>query len=230
MKTRPTLHVRRHGRFASVPDPILRQMADAPAGPVGNVYFELTEAFNARAPTVALASGQAVVYYRVAIISKDDTLFASEKALPALHVIDRTSLIALKRTQRAKDYAVIAELAAALPPDGDRSHDGSRSRPRTGTECRTAIVSPRRVGRARRGRQPASGRRRSRGRNRRAPAGRPPPRRGLRTRREPVPGCVPSRTGFHAPPLEAHAQMLDLASRLLPEHVDLEATTDADAE
>ena len=47
---------------------ILRPVADAPAR---NIYFELTEAFNATAPTVALASGQAVVYYRVAIMSKD---------------------------------------------------------------------------------------------------------------------------------------------------------------
>ena len=36
-----------------------------------NVHFELTEAFNATQPVVALASGQAVVYYRVAIMSKD---------------------------------------------------------------------------------------------------------------------------------------------------------------
>jgi hypothetical protein len=43
-------------------------VAEAPAR---NVYFELTKAFNATAPTVALASGQAVVYYRVAIMSKD---------------------------------------------------------------------------------------------------------------------------------------------------------------
>ena len=38
---------------------------------MGNIYFDLTEAFNARQVTVALASGQAVVYYRVAIMSKD---------------------------------------------------------------------------------------------------------------------------------------------------------------
>lgn len=38
---------------------------------VTNVYFQLTEAFNASGPTVALASGQAVVFYRVAIMSKD---------------------------------------------------------------------------------------------------------------------------------------------------------------
>ncbi|HLA78904.1 MAG TPA: hypothetical protein VJU18_15100 [Vicinamibacteria bacterium] len=38
---------------------------------VGNVYFELTEEFNAAGPTVLLASGQAVVYHRIAIMSKD---------------------------------------------------------------------------------------------------------------------------------------------------------------
>jgi hypothetical protein len=36
-----------------------------------NVYFDLTRTFNARGPVVALASGQAVVHYRVAIMSKD---------------------------------------------------------------------------------------------------------------------------------------------------------------
>jgi hypothetical protein len=34
---------------------------------VENIYFALTEAFNRDAPTVALASGQAVVYHQVAI-------------------------------------------------------------------------------------------------------------------------------------------------------------------
>ena len=29
---------------------------------MGNIYFALTEAFNTEEPTVALASGQAVVY------------------------------------------------------------------------------------------------------------------------------------------------------------------------
>jgi len=38
---------------------------------VANVYFELTREFNRDAPVAALASGQAVVYYRVAIMSKD---------------------------------------------------------------------------------------------------------------------------------------------------------------
>jgi hypothetical protein len=36
-----------------------------------NIYFELTEAFNAGGSNVALASGQAVVYFRIAIMSKD---------------------------------------------------------------------------------------------------------------------------------------------------------------
>ncbi len=153
---------------------------------MGNIYFELTEAFNARAPTVVLASGQAVVYYRVAIMSKDgdwiicETHDACERVIDvlesrggtyrpsapldirwlaggwsshfefaddrhrrircdffsrpprvessalgvlftsgdtrALRAIDIESLILMKRTQRAKDYAVIGELATRLPP------------------------------------------------------------------------------------------------------------------
>jgi len=150
-----------------------------------NVYFDLTRTFNARGPVVALASGQAVVHYRVAIMSKDgdwviretaqacgavleilaargatyrpgaplDTRwlaggwsshfeFADEKrrrvrcdffsrppriapeatdrlfatAADPFLVVDVESLIRMKRTQRAKDYAVIGELAARLPP------------------------------------------------------------------------------------------------------------------
>jgi hypothetical protein len=38
---------------------------------MANVYFELTAAFNANRPTAALASGQAVVFYRIAMMSKD---------------------------------------------------------------------------------------------------------------------------------------------------------------
>jgi hypothetical protein len=46
----------------------------------GNIYFELTRAFNARGPNVALASGQAVVFYRVAIMSKDGDWVIREDA------------------------------------------------------------------------------------------------------------------------------------------------------
>jgi hypothetical protein len=153
---------------------------------VQNVYFELTTAFNRETPTVVLASGQAVVFYRTAIMSKDgdwvikqtpgacervltelerrgaryrvsapldvrwlsagwsshfeffdewrrrircdfvsrpprvpparlDVLFESAPA-DGLLVVDLESLILMKRTKRAKDYAVIGELAAQLPP------------------------------------------------------------------------------------------------------------------
>jgi hypothetical protein len=151
----------------------------------GNVYFELTRAFNAAGPTVALASGQAVVYYRVAIMSKDGDWVIREthdacsrvlgilaghdaryrpgapldprwlaggwsshlefldarrrrircdffsrpprvarqrieglfrEAHDPLLVIDLESLIRMKQTQRAKDHAVIGELATRLPP------------------------------------------------------------------------------------------------------------------
>ena len=152
-----------------------------------NIYFALTEAFNREAPTVALASGQAVVFYRIAIMSKDgdwvirETPDACERVLRELErrgaryrisapldvrwlaagwsshfeffdererrvrcdfvsrpprvppssltavfegarnrtlvAVDPESLILMKQTQRAKDYAVIGELAALLPPD-----------------------------------------------------------------------------------------------------------------
>jgi hypothetical protein len=47
---------------------------------VANVYFELTREFNRSAPVAALASGQAVVYYRVAIMSKDGDWVIREDA------------------------------------------------------------------------------------------------------------------------------------------------------
>ena len=155
---------------------------------VPNIYFELTAAFNAKQPVVALASGQAVVYYRVAIMSKDgdwviretpeacatvlqelgergahyrpgapldvrwlsggwsshfefpddrqrrvrcdflsrpprvsrpavNRLFDAATAGPGMIVVDLDSLIAMKQTQRAKDYPVIGELAMLLPPE-----------------------------------------------------------------------------------------------------------------
>ncbi len=42
-------------------------MAEVPQ----NVYFELTRAFNAEGRIAVLASGQAVVWYRLAMRSKD---------------------------------------------------------------------------------------------------------------------------------------------------------------
>jgi hypothetical protein len=38
---------------------------------VHNLYFDLTRELNAEGSIAALASGQAVVYYRLAIMSKD---------------------------------------------------------------------------------------------------------------------------------------------------------------
>lgn len=155
---------------------------------VNNLYFELTREFNQLGPVAALSSGQAVVYYRLAIMSKDGDWIVKESddacarvravlsnygaryrpsapldtrwlaggwsshfeffdprqrrircdfvsrpprvssealtrmflgAAPAetLLVVDRDSLIRLKQTARAKDYAVIGELARQLPPD-----------------------------------------------------------------------------------------------------------------
>ena len=155
---------------------------------MNNLYFELTREFNQLGPAAVLSSGQAVVYYRLAIMSKDgdwivreadhacaqvrsvlskygarhrpsaplDTrwlgggwsshfeffddrerrircdfvsrpprvpvealtaMFGGAAASQALLVVDREVLIRLKQTARAKDYAVIGELARQLPPD-----------------------------------------------------------------------------------------------------------------
>ena len=54
-------------------------------GVVSNVYFDLTRACNAAGPAAALASGQAVVHYRVAITSKDGSRIGSNASIgPAL--------------------------------------------------------------------------------------------------------------------------------------------------
>ncbi|MBL8112799.1 MAG: hypothetical protein JNK60_07940 [Acidobacteria bacterium] len=157
-----------------------------------NVYFELTKEFNAKGRIAVLASGQAVVYHRIAIMSKDGDWIIREDAQTCRHVLDvlaahgaryRMSapleprwlaggwsshfefldeegrrircdfvsrpprltqretealftadadpldprlavigllpLIRIKQTQRAKDYAVIGELARRLPPEAE---------------------------------------------------------------------------------------------------------------
>lgn len=150
-----------------------------------NVYFALTEELNRDGRIAVLGSGQAVVWHRLAIMSKDgdwilreteeacarvltvlrergaryrpgapldlrwlaggwsshfelfderrrrvrcdfftrpprleesdvEALFAASEAPP---VVDVESLVLMKQTQRAKDYAVIGELARRLPPE-----------------------------------------------------------------------------------------------------------------
>lgn len=153
---------------------------------MANVYFALTEEFNRDRRVAVLSSGQAVVWYRLAMMSKDgDWIVREESAAcdrilevlaahgaryrpaapldvewlrggwsshfeftdprglrircdfvsrPArvpwsavqvlfggalaerLAVVDLPTLIAIKRTQRAKDYPVIGALARLLPP------------------------------------------------------------------------------------------------------------------
>jgi hypothetical protein len=85
-----------------------------------------------------------------------DALFVRSETPPALNVVDLVALIALKQTQRAKDYAVIGELATRLPPereidvttDPDRiialapmfGHASSRSAVRAAHVDRRAVV------------------------------------------------------------------------------------------
>ncbi len=149
-----------------------------------NVFFELTEEFNRDGRIAVLGSGQAVVWHRLAILSKDgdwilrETTPACERVLAVLErlggryrpgapldvrwlaggwsshleyfdergrrvrcdffsrpprltpaeiealfsdpaapaVVPVETLLRMKQTQRAKDYAVIGELARRLPP------------------------------------------------------------------------------------------------------------------
>lgn len=157
-----------------------------------NFYFDLTRELNAERCIALLASGQAVVYYRLALMSKDgdwileETEAACRRVLEVLGaygakyrtgapldvrwlaggwsshfelfdeqgrrircdfftrpprvpfewlkasfstfaagdlaVVDLPSLILMKKTQRAKDYPVIGELARRLPPELEIEH------------------------------------------------------------------------------------------------------------
>jgi len=49
----------------------------------------------------------------------NDALFVRPERSSKLNVVDLATLIALKQTQRAKDYAVIGELATQLPPESE---------------------------------------------------------------------------------------------------------------
>ncbi|HEX4953740.1 MAG TPA: hypothetical protein VF017_10145 [Thermoanaerobaculia bacterium] len=52
-----------------------------------NFYFQLTEELNAEAPIAVLASGQAVVYYRLAIMSKDGDWILEESPAACQRVL-----------------------------------------------------------------------------------------------------------------------------------------------
>ncbi len=53
-----------------------------------NLYFDLTEEFNAEGPIALLASGQAVVYYRLAIMSKDGDWILRESPAACERVLE----------------------------------------------------------------------------------------------------------------------------------------------
>jgi hypothetical protein len=148
-----------------------------------NIYFELTDVFNRDGRIAVLGSGQAVVWHRLAIMSKDGDWILRERPDACANVLDELGrrgaryragapldprwlaggwsshfefadergrrvrcdffsrpprlspedlerifaepspvvpiepLIRMKQTQRAKDYAIIGELARRLPPE-----------------------------------------------------------------------------------------------------------------
>ncbi|MPZ21482.1 MAG: hypothetical protein GEV06_26870 [Luteitalea sp.] len=52
-----------------------------------NVYFDLTKEFNAHEQVAVLTSGQAVVFYRAAIMSKDGDWIVRETETACAHVL-----------------------------------------------------------------------------------------------------------------------------------------------
>jgi hypothetical protein len=55
---------------------------------VENLYFDLTRELNAQGPVAALASGQAVVYYRLAMMSKDGDWILKETPTACRRVLE----------------------------------------------------------------------------------------------------------------------------------------------
>ena len=55
---------------------------------MGNIYFELTREFNSKGPAALLTSGQAVVHYRIAMMSKDGDWILRETPEACRHVLE----------------------------------------------------------------------------------------------------------------------------------------------
>ena len=80
-----------------------------------NIYFTLTEAFNRNGRNVALASGQAVVFYRIAIMSKDGDWIIREAP-------DACEQVLSELERRGARYRLGAPLDVLWLPGGWSSH------------------------------------------------------------------------------------------------------------
>jgi hypothetical protein len=74
-----------------------------------NPYFALTEEFNRDGCIAVLSSGQAVVYYRLAMVSKDGDWILRERPAACRTVLDVLAALPLA-------HARVKELAGALLP------------------------------------------------------------------------------------------------------------------
>jgi hypothetical protein len=81
----------------------------------GNIYFDLTAEFNADGPIAVLASGQAVVWYRLAIMSKDGDWIVRESEDACRRILDVLS-------QRGARYRTGAPLDPRWLAAGWSSH------------------------------------------------------------------------------------------------------------
>jgi hypothetical protein len=106
---------------------------------VENIYFALTEAFNRDGINVALASGQAVVFYRIAIMSKDGDWIIRESSAACEQVLSELD-------RRGARYRLGAPLDIRWLAGGWSSHfeffDDARRRVRCDFVSRPPRVPP----------------------------------------------------------------------------------------
>ena len=106
---------------------------------MANVYFELTREFNRFGPVAVLASGQAVVYYRLAIMSKDGDWIVREASAACGHILSVLS-------ERGARYRASAPLDARWLRGGWSTHfeffDAAERRLRCDFVSRPPRISP----------------------------------------------------------------------------------------
>ena len=102
---------------------------------VTNVYFELTREFNRLGPVAVLSSGQAVVYYRLAIMSKDGDGIVRETSEACDRVLSVLS-------ERGAQYRPAAPLDTRWLGGGWSSHFEYRDARERRIRCDFVSTSP----------------------------------------------------------------------------------------
>lgn len=102
---------------------------------MSNIYFELTEELNAEGSIVVLTSGQAVVYYRISMMSKDGDWILRETPEACQRV-----LAVLGR--HGARYRPGAPLDVRWLLAAGRATSSSRTRSSAGSDATSSLVHP----------------------------------------------------------------------------------------